>query len=70
MTSEKQTKSLHYVQMYAVRDRTDINQLSDDTPVEDPALTVNDIFKTILPSPEDNEQTVQDTTSGDTDVHA
>ena len=33
MTSEKQTQSLHHVQMYAVEDRTDIGQLSDDPPV-------------------------------------
>ena len=59
MTSEKQTKSLHYVQMYAVKDRTDISQLSDDTPVKTPSLTTDDIFKTILPSPEDNEAMAQ-----------
>lgn len=55
MTSEKQTKSLHYVQMYAVRDRTDTNQLSDDAPVNSPSLTAEEVSKTILPSPEDNE---------------
>ena len=52
---EKQTKSIHYVQIYAVRDRTDISQLSDNPPVKDPSLTVDDICKTILPSREDND---------------
>ena len=55
MSSEKQTKSIHYVQMYAARDRTDISQLSDSPPVINSSLTVDEICKTILPSPEDND---------------
>ena len=55
MSSEKQTQSLHYVQMYAVHGRTDISQLSDDTPVRSPTLTTDDVVKTILPSPSDND---------------
>ena len=37
MTSEQQTKALHYVQMCTVRDRMDTSQLSDDAPVKSPS---------------------------------
>lgn len=54
MTSEKQTQSLHYVQMYAVLDRTDTTQLSDVTPPRSQS-SITEVIKTILPSPEDNQ---------------
>lgn len=54
MTSEKQTQSLHYVQMYAVLDRTDTTQLSDVTPTRSQS-SITEVIKTILPSPEDNQ---------------
>ena len=54
MTSEKQTQSLHYIQMYAVLDRTDTTQLSDVTPTRSQS-SIAEVIKTILPSPEDNQ---------------
>ena len=55
MTFEKQTKSLHYVHMYAVEDRINIAHLSDDPPDRMTPVPIAEVFKTILPSPNDNE---------------
>ena len=54
MTLEKKTQSVHYVQMYAVLDRTDTTQLSDVPPTRS-QLSIAEVIKTILPSPEDNQ---------------
>ena len=54
MTFENKTKSLHYVQMYAVLDRTDTTQLSDVTPTRS-QISIAEVMKIILPSPEDNQ---------------
>ena len=55
MTSEEQTKSLHYVHMYGVEDRINIDHLSDDPPDRKAPVPTAEVFKTILPSPHDNE---------------
>ena len=57
MSSEKQTRSLHYVQMYAVHGRTDIsvNSLMILHAVRSPTSTTDDAVKTILTSPADND---------------
>ena len=55
MTSEQQTKSLHYVHMYAVQDRITMGHLPDERPERDASLSPAEVIKTILPSPDDNE---------------
>ena len=55
MTSEEQTKSLHYVHMYGVEDRINIDHLSDDPSDRKVPIPTVEVFKTILPSPHDNE---------------
>lgn len=52
---EKQTKSLHYVQMYGVQDRINIDHLSDDPPDQKTPVPPTEVLKTILRSPQDNE---------------
>ena len=47
MTSEHQTRSLHYFHAYAVRDRIDLSSLSSDPPVPDLGQ-IN--FQSLLPS--------------------
>ena len=54
MTLENKTQSVHYVQMYAVLDRIDTTQLSDVPPTRS-QLSIAEVIKTILPSPEDNQ---------------
>lgn len=50
MTSEHQTRSLHYFHVYAVRDRIDLSKYNDKTPEPDIAR-MN--FESLLPSSED-----------------
>ena len=45
---EKQTKSLHYVQMYGVQDRINIDHLSDDPPDQKTPVPPTEVLKTIL----------------------
>ena len=52
MRIDKQTQSLHYFQSYAMRDRVDCSNLSDDPPNSTP--TVKDVISNILPTEEDD----------------
>ena len=55
MTSEQQTKSLHYVHMYRVEDRISIGHLSHDPPERSTSVFSAEVFKSVLLSPNDNE---------------
>ena len=59
MQSDRQTQSLHYFHMYAVRDRVDLGDSSESlraTPIDPP-------LEELLPSPDDNEQLLANITT-------